>query len=295
MLSGAIFDLQTNLLDAVLGDRDHGFVSVADVMWNGVNLAVVDWSGLLPEPGILPWCAGTLAGWRARLAGLRMRVDGRLNWFAQSWFHRRSARLDQARTQVHDRQTALINRARRAKGAQLGDEHVARATPKKHTMWLDLWLERYHAAIRANRQLALALQGQGLNEVGAELAYRAQVLQRSVLWQERRWASGLVSWVLERIAGYGYRPWRAFRAYVATLIIFTGLNLLVPEVFATKGHLTLGQAIIESVLSFHGRGLLPTQGIATDVHYGYVAAIEAFVGLIIEATFIATLTQRFFR
>jgi hypothetical protein len=110
VLSGAIFDLQTNLLDAVLGDRDHGFVSVADVMWNGVNLAVVDWSGLLPEPGMLTWFVGTLAGWRARLAGLRMRVDGRLNWIAQLWFHRRSARLDQARTQVHDRQTALLHR-----------------------------------------------------------------------------------------------------------------------------------------------------------------------------------------
>jgi hypothetical protein len=85
-----------------------------------------------------------------------------------NWFHRRSARLDQARTRFHDRQTALLHRERRAKGALLGDEHVARATPKKHKMWLDMWLERYQAAIRANRQLALALQGQGLNEEGAD-------------------------------------------------------------------------------------------------------------------------------
>jgi hypothetical protein len=39
-------------------------------------------------------------------------------------------------------------------------------------------------AVRANRQMAIALQSQGMNEEVARFSYRAQVLQRSVvLWQ----------------------------------------------------------------------------------------------------------------
>lgn len=46
-LRRAIFDVATQLDGAKLGDTIHGFVSVADTAWNGVNLAVVDWAPLL--------------------------------------------------------------------------------------------------------------------------------------------------------------------------------------------------------------------------------------------------------
>src|SRR6266566_9827034 len=42
-------------------------------------------------------------------------------------------------------------------------------------------LEEYEAAVRANRQLAVALRAQGLDEEAARFAYRAQLLQRIVL------------------------------------------------------------------------------------------------------------------
>jgi hypothetical protein len=45
--------------------------------------------------------------------------------------------------------------------------------------------------------------------------------------------------------------------------------------------------------AFHGRGFLADQFKPGDPQ-AFVAAFEAFVGLIIEVTFIATLTQRFF-
>jgi hypothetical protein len=45
--------------------------------------------------------------------------------------------------------------------------------------------------------------------------------------------------------------------------------------------------------SFHGRGFFPG-GIGLDDPLTVLAAIEAFVGLLIEVTFIATLTQRLF-
>jgi hypothetical protein len=45
--------------------------------------------------------------------------------------------------------------------------------------------------------------------------------------------------------------------------------------------------------AFHGRGFFPDQFHPGDPQ-ALVAAIEALVGLLIEVTFIATLTQRLF-
>jgi len=44
--------------------------------------------------------------------------------------------------------------------------------------------------------------------------------------------------------------------------------------------------------SFHGRGFFPG-GITVDDPITALAALEAFVGLVIEISFIATFTQRF--
>jgi len=46
-------------------------------------------------------------------------------------------------------------------------------------------------------------------------------------------------------------------------------------------------------MSFLGRGFFPG-GIGLDDPLTVVAAFEAFIGLLIEVTFIATLTQRLF-
>ena len=68
----------------------------------------------------------------------------------------------------------------------LADEYQARQrkrdgkTKEKATR-----LAEHERAVRANRQLAVALQNQGLNEDAARFAYRAQILQRKVLWQQR--------------------------------------------------------------------------------------------------------------
>jgi len=45
--------------------------------------------------------------------------------------------------------------------------------------------------------------------------------------------------------------------------------------------------------AFHGQGFFPEQFHPGDPQ-AFVAAIEAFVGLLIEITFIATFTQRLF-
>ena len=58
-------------------------------------------------------------------------------------------------------------------------------------------------------------------------------------------------------------------------------------------HLTWDEALVLSVSSFHGRGFF-TQNVTLGNTYARLAAIEAVVGLVIEISFIATFTQRFF-
>lgn len=152
-------------------------------------------------------------------------------------------------------------------------------------------LESYERAVRANRQLAVALQGQGLNEDAARFNYRAQLLQRKVFWYQHKFGQYLFSLFLDLLAGYGYKPWRSFVAY---LIVILGFAIS----YYTIGHAVgpslspLGSFIF-SMTSFHGRGFFPG-GIKLDDPLTVLAAIEAFVGLLIEVTFIATLTQRLF-
>src|SRR2546421_798438 len=110
----------------------------------------------------------------------------------------------------------------------LGDEYEARKQDKGKGKTARL--KGYEQAVRANRQLALALQAQGLNEDATRFAYRAQLLQRKVLWfqisgrqvkfRQRVQSLGgwLFSWFLAVVAGYGYKPQRCFVIYLLALI-----------------------------------------------------------------------------
>ena len=163
-------------------------------------------------------------------------------------------------------------------------------------------VDDYMCAVRANRQLAVALQGQGLNEEAARFAYHAQVLRKNVLWyqmtQQRTpfrqrmqvLGSWLFSWFLFLLAGYGYKPLRSIIAYLVIIFGFMGLYLLNAHFIAP--HLTWDEALVLSVSSFHGRGFF-TQNVTLGDTYARLAAIEAVVGLFIEISFIATFTQRF--
>jgi len=165
-------------------------------------------------------------------------------------------------------------------------------------------LKEYEQAVRANRQLGTVLQGQGLNEEAARFAYRAQVLQKTVFriqslqsgiaLRKRMQSLGawLFSWFLFLIAGYGYRPSRSFLAYLLVISGFATVYYLLGH--AVGPTLSPLGAFVFSMTSFHGRGFFPGNNISLDNPLTVFAALEALVGLIIEVTFIATLTQRFF-
>ncbi len=202
----------------------------------------------------------------------------------------------------------------------LGDETLARSSSlhdahKKPGREKRRHLDTYQAAARANRQLANAMRAQGMNEEAIPFAYRAQVLQRAILWRHLLWgtdvsfeeqarhtgirqgvhvvwdrirtgAAYLFSWFLDILAGYGYKPERSVIIYVLTVLVFTIIYLL-------AGALPFREALVFSITAFHGRGFLPGPfTLASPVTT--LAAFEAVIGLFIEISFIATFTQRFF-
>jgi uncharacterized protein YjbI with pentapeptide repeats len=152
-------------------------------------------------------------------------------------------------------------------------------------------MEEYQRAVRANRQLATCLRSQGLQEDGDRFAYRAQKLHRIVLRRQHKYLRYLGSLLLGLISGYGYRPLRSVATYVLVVLAFAGAYLLNAQ-FAAP-HLRWDEAIVLSISAFHGRGFF-TSGISLGDTLARLAAGEAILGLLIEITFIATFTQRFF-
>ncbi len=175
----------------------------------------------------------------------------------------------------------------------LGDEYLAeqRYTTDGKYKNKGTRLSEYQAAVRANRQLAVSLREQGLNEEADHFAYRAQKLQRIVLRRQRKFGRYLFLGFLDLIAGYGYRPGRSVFWY---LVIVCGFALA----YHLLGQLSLfpPDAFVYSLTSFHGRGFFPGLEVKHSLHDPLImlAALEAVVGLFIEISFIATFTQRFF-
>jgi hypothetical protein len=225
-LRGAFLNDGTRLNQATLGTAASGYITVADVRWRGVNLAVV------------------------RLPPADKLGDERL------------ARMDKA------------------------DD----GTPKDQ----DPSLDEFQAAVRAHRQFAVALQAQGLNEETARFAYRAQVLQREVLWRQRQVGAYLFAALLAVLAGYGYRLWRIVVAYALIVGVFAA-SFLVSGLVA--GHVSLtGQQAFNALQiglnAIHGRVFFAQFGLNTL--QSWLATAESIVGIVIEGVFVAMLIQRFF-
>ncbi|MHB8597801.1 MAG: pentapeptide repeat-containing protein [Ktedonobacteraceae bacterium] len=193
---------------------------------------------------------------------------------------------------------------------ELGDERIAHQkttsvrTPKLKSFQLD----DYHAAVRANRQLAVLMQAQGLNEDATHFAYRAHVLQREVLRRQaflrqagqrqlglrqrlRKFLAFIFSLILYLLAGYGYRTWRSLVAYICLISVFGVTYFSLGT--STNSKLSLNEAIIVSITAFHGRGFFFNQ-FTPGAPQATVAAIESIIGLLMEIIFIATFTQRYF-
>jgi hypothetical protein len=92
-------------------------------------------------------------------------------------------------------------------------------------------------------------------------------------------------------AGYGYKPGRSL---LARLVLVVGFAAAYFELGVTAPlHLAWYEALVVSLTAFHGRGFFAQQFNPGDPQ-AILAAGEAVVGLLIEISFIATFTQRFF-
>jgi len=166
---------------------------------------------------------------------------------------------------------------------RLGDESVLKRDDKA---------DDYEAAVRAYRQLAAQLRAQGMSEVADRFSYRAQVVQRRVLRKRRRWGRWFGTWLLDLISGHGYKPMRSVFTYALVVLGFASVYYLLGN--SVHPALAPLDALIFSVTSFHGRGFTPGELVTLHNPLTVLAAGEAIVGLLIEITFIATFTQRFF-
>jgi hypothetical protein len=184
---------------------------------------------------------------------------------------------------------------------RLGDENVARdrrtqAGTRKNR---DSRTADYREATRAYLQLSYNLRNQGIREHADRFAYRAQICQRLVLKYQRKFIRYAGSLFLDLISGYGYKPMRSVVTYVIVILSFAAMYFaltnvaLAPFLPSHSSPLAWYEALVLSVSSFHGRGLFPT-GLSLGDPIAILAAFEAIIGLLIEITFIATFTQRFF-
>lgn len=219
----AYMDFETNMRDIHMGTPEAGYVLLADIHWDGIDLGSVPWDSV----------------------------------------------------------------------KFLGDEWQARRKSKKLTSATrQETLQEFETAVRANRQLAMVLRRQGLNEHADKFSYRAQILQRIVLRRQHRFLRYFGSGFLDLISGYGYNPLRSFVTY----LLVVGVFALVYFLLGSNVHPPLNPlgAVVFSITSFHGRGFAAGESVAITNPVTVLAAVEAIIGLLIEITFIATFTQRFF-
>ena len=154
------------------------------------------------------------------------------------------------------------------------------------------FLDQCRTSVRAYHQLALQLRSQGLHDEADQFAYRANVCQRRVLLRQLQLGRYFFSGVFGLLTGYGYKPGRSIFWYLVVIFGFARAYYL--QEHTSKLHLSGVGSLIFSITAFHGRGFFLGGDFGYDSLVTILAALEAVIGLLIEISFIATFTQRFF-
>jgi uncharacterized protein YjbI with pentapeptide repeats len=281
-LRGVFLNSRTTLNGIHPGDDRYGYVALGDVHWGDVNLTVIEWDRLkrLGDETLAPPLRieeeGAQDGERGLPAWAERAVDMLL----------RAQEVSDVVVSYVLRSPTLMKQFR---------ERLAREVQAQPETQQQRDRERLRAAVRANRQLAVVLRAQGLNEAADRFAYRAQVLRRRVLLHSgtRAYGPTLFSWLLDMLAGYGYKPGRTLAAYLVTVLGFAIVYYALGHVAGNQPSMSPLYALVVSLISFHGRGFFPG-GFLPTLPMAVCAACEAIIGLTIEISFIATFTQRYF-
>ncbi len=259
-LQEASLDASCRLRGIELGTRTEGSVLLADVRWNGANLSLIDWRQVR-----------RVGEERQRISMREAKetIESALPFLSREWQAKGSLWLRILHTVV--RGLFLLGLP---------------------SIMFEMRVEERSAAVRASRQLAVVLRAQGLNEVADRFAYRAHVLQRQVLRLQGRFLPYFGSLLLGVVSGYGYKPMRSVITYLVVILSFAIVYYLIGHASGViPGPV---DAVVFSLTSFHGRGFFPSEKVSLHSPVIVIAATEAVIGLLIEISFIATFTQRFF-
>jgi uncharacterized protein YjbI with pentapeptide repeats len=167
----------------------------------------------------------------------------------------------------------------------LGDEETAHAVKRDEAKTRAERVTAYKTAVRANRQLAVALLAQGASEESARFAYRASRLERNVHRYNHKYGRYVFNFMLDILAGFGYRPVRTLVIYLTTIVAFALMYFAITRASPSE-------ALTLSVTSFHGRGILPSRD-SVSTASAQLSMVEGVIGFVVEAALIATFAQRF--
>src|SRR5260370_1353618 len=246
-LRGVYLNNRTNLDGIHVGDDQYGCIALADVRWGDVNLTVVDWADLkrlgdetIARPLNVEEEEGAQPGERGLPARAERAVD--------MWL--RALEVSDVVVSYVTRSPTLTKKLR---------ERIEREERTQRETQQQLELERFRVAVRANRQLAVVLRAHGLNESAGRFAYRAQVLQRRVLWRSgaRSYGSYFFSCFLDVLAGYGYKPGRTVTAYISTILSFAIIYFSLGLLAGVYGWRSPFYAPLPILLLFHRPSFLP--------------------------------------
>ncbi len=148
---------------------------------------------------------------------------------------------------------------------------------------------------RAYHGLVVTLERQGLDVPASRFRVREQRMEKHALRFENRRGAWVFSSLLDSVAGYGERPGNVIVWYLIVVSFFAlGYYLTTNALPPRNDQLSPLGAIFLSILSFHGRGFIPGSYTQLGGWAVGLAAIEAVIGLSIEAIFVATLIRRIF-
>ena len=299
-LRNVFFDEATNLRDITLGNLEHGFVRLADIHWSDVNLAVISWGPvtMLGDERDAHQCRQNGESWKVQLNMLyqAIRANHQLVAILQDQAMLEEADYFGYRAQVLHRKVLQLQLL-----MQLQKTWIWKLGVGIGLAIVGLW--RWFQTTGVWR--AMVQVGHGIYNVWRWFqttgVWRAMVkighgIYRLCQWilelgsVLRKGVSLIFAMFLGLLAGYGYKPERTFFWYLLVVFGFA-------EVFFLFYHpQTFSDALILSLTSFHGRGFFPG-ALGGDPHLepaAPVAVVEAIVGLMIEISFVATFTRRFF-
>jgi uncharacterized protein YjbI with pentapeptide repeats len=153
----------------------------------------------------------------------------------------------------------------------------------------------YRRAAQTYHEISMMYSDMGLSSKASEYRLKEMRMRRGLLRSNGHFGAWFTSTLLNLTSGYGERLSRMLTTYLIVVVGFAAVYFISSNFFGLGvAQLSVHDAIIESFVSFHGRGFVITTLRSGDPMAG-VTVVEAIFGLFVEAILIATFSRRFFQ